>query len=272
MRRQEDPTASGFDPEGAVLAGRLLRTRRESRNLTPEQVGLALRVAVRHVLAVEEGRFGDLPPRPYARGLVSSYAALVGLDPEPILRSCGPALSGEASRQPTRIFHYPLRDEFVWREWAAPFALAAVVAVIVIARAVLTPAPLDLEAPAPVPVAQPVLQLEALADAAPPAGLTPDEPVEDQGLRLTLQCEGTTWAEAAADGGPPQRYELGPGQNLTIAAREKLSLSLGDAGVLRLKVNGRELGFIGDKGEVKLGLSFTAAPPPAAASPRAAGD
>jgi hypothetical protein len=60
---------------------------------------------------------------------------------------------------------------------------------------------------------------------------------------------------------------------LSLAAREKLSLSLGDAGVIRLKVNEREIGFIGDKGETKLGLSFTASkPPPAApiAAPRAA--
>jgi hypothetical protein len=82
---------------------------------------------------------------------------------------------------------------------------------------------------------------------------------------VLLRCEGTTWAEATPDGGQPRRYELGPGQNLEITAREKLSLSLGDAGVLRLRVNERELGFIGDRGEMKLGLSFTASkiPPPA---------
>ena len=47
--------------------------------------------------------------------------------------------------------------------------------------------------------------------------------------------------------------------------RARDSISLGDAGVLWLRVNERELGFIGDKGEMKIGLSFTATkiPPPA---------
>ena len=92
------------------------------------------------------------------------------------------------------------------------------------------------------------------------------------GVRVMLRCEGTTWAEATPDGGQQRRYELGPGQNLVITAREKLSLSLGDAGVLRLRVNERELGFIGDKGEMKIGLSFTAAKPPPAGPSAAVGD
>lgn len=272
MRRKDGPVAAGVDSEGAVLVGRLLRERRLSRDLTFEEVGSALRVGVHHVLAVEEGRFADLPPRPYARGLVSSYARLLGLEPGELLKLCGSVLAGEGSRQAARIYRYPLGETFIWREWAVPFALAVIVAAIVVARAVLTPAPVDLEVPAPVVVARPVRKVEPPADAPPPVGPQPEEPVAAPGVRVTLQCEGTTWAEAVSDGGPPQRYDLGPGQNLALTAREKLSLSLGDAGVLRLRVNGRELGFIGNKGEKKTGLSFSATPPPPAAAPRAAGD
>lgn len=273
MKRGGEPVAAGVDPEGAVLVGRVLRKRRQNRGLTPEEVGLAIRVGARHVLAVEEGRFSDLPPQPYARGLVISYATLLGLEPEDLLRVCGSALTGEGSGQATRIFRYPLSDKFIWREWAVPSALAAGVAALVIARAVLTPAPIHLEVPAHAVLARPVRQVEAPADAPHATGQPSEEPVATPGVRVLLRCEGTTWAEATPDGAPTRRYELGPGQNLTLTAREKLSLSLGDAGVLRLRVNERELGFIGDKGEMKLGLSFTASkPPPAAALPAAAGD
>ena len=176
------------------------------------------------------------------------------------------------SDRPPTIFRYPAREKFVWREWAVPFALASGVAALVIARAVLTPAPVHLEVPAPTLVARPVLQAAALAETPPSTGQPSEEPVSTPGVRVMLRCEGTTWAEAAPDGAQPRRYELGPGQNLAITAREKLSLSLGDAGMLRLKVNERELGFIGDKGEMKIGLSFTASKPPPAAAPPAAGD
>lgn len=286
MRRSDEPDAAGASLEGAVLVGNLLRNRRQSRGLTPEEVGLALRVGARHVLAVEEGRFADLPPQPYARGLVSSYATLLGLDPGDLLQACGPSLSGEGRGRAARIFRYPAREKFIWREWAVPFALAAVVSTIVVARAVLAPAPIELEVPvsAPALVQRPFQQTSAQAEAPPAVGQTPvgetsaeqtatEQTATEPGVRVVLRCEGTTWAEAAADGGQTRRYELGPGQNLTLTARGKLSLALGDAGVLRLRVNERELGFIGDKGEMKSGLLFTASrPPPVAAPPAVAGD
>jgi hypothetical protein len=154
-----------------------------------------------------------------------------------------------------------------------PFALAAVVASIVIARAVFTPAPIQLEAPATAVLAPLARQAEAPADPPPAAGQPTEEAVATPGVRVLLRCEGTTWAEATPDGGPQRRYELGPGQNLALTARERLSLSLGDAGVIQLRVNERELGFIGDKGEMKIGLSFTAPKQlPAAVPAAAAGD
>jgi hypothetical protein len=187
----------------------------------------------------------------------------------PAAAGADPAGSGQAPR----IFLYPLSEKFIWREWAVPFALAAVVASIVIARAVFTPAPIQLEAPATAVLAPLARQAEAPADPPPAAGQPTEEAVATPGVRVLLRCEGTTWAEATPDGGPQRRYELGPGQNLALTARERLSLSLGDAGVIQLRVNERELGFIGDKGEIKIGLSFTAPKQlPAAVPAAAAGD
>ena len=266
MRRKDEQAAVGADPEGAVLVGRLLRERRRSRGLTPEEAGVAIRVAVRHVLAIEDGRFADLPPQPYARGLISSYATLLGLEPEELLRVCGSALAGEGGGPAPRIFRYPLTEKFIWREWAVPFSLSAGVTALVVVRALLGPAPIHLEAPAPAVVAQPVRQLVEPADINPPPDQPSEVPVATPGVRVLLRCEGTTWAEASPDGAEMRRYELGPGQNLQIAARERLSLSLGDAGVIRLHVNERELGFIGFKGETKTGLMFTAGKPAPAAA------
>ena len=69
-----------------------------------------------------------------------------------------------------------------------------------------------------------------------------------------------------------RRYELGPGQALELVARERLSLSLGDAGVVRVRIGERELGFVGDKGETRTGMSFVAQKPPAADARGPAGD
>jgi hypothetical protein len=179
------------------------------------------------------------------------------------------------NRRQNGIFLDPVKERFIWREWAVPFFLAATVASLVIARAVLAPAPIVLNVPvaAPSVVARPAQQAAALATGPPPSGQPAEEPLTAQGVRVMLRCEGTTWVEASSDGAEARRYALGPGANLALAARERLSLSLGDAGLIRLKVNERDLGFIGDKGETKVGLSFTAPKAPAAAAtPATVGD
>jgi hypothetical protein len=277
VKRRSEPAAAGVDFDNAVLVGRLLRDHRKRRGLGSSDIAQAIKVGERHVLAVEQGRFADLPPQPYGRGLIRSYAVLLGLDPEELLRACGPALTEEAGGALTGIFPRTGGQGFRWREWAVPLTLAAAVVVLGIARAAFAPPPIEQTAAvnAPVPVARPIEQLAARAavSAAPEQPVAP--PLAAPGVRVTLRSEGTTWAEAAADGGEVRRYELGPGQNLVLDAREVLRLALGDAGAIRLRVNEREFGFIGFKGQSKSGLTFTApkaAATVAAPKPAVAGD
>lgn len=275
MTSQREAPAGGDTSGGARFVGALLRERRERRGLTPEQVGLALRYKTRHINALEEGRFGDLPPQPYARGLLGAYAALVGLDPEQMIIVCGQDFPGSGVGKRTSVFRYPDRERFVWREWTVPIALAAAAAALAIARFTLLQAPVELDAPTTVPAQQQRIAQQTAPAAEPEAPPTATPPVmeADPGVRVVLRCEGTTWVESAPDGAEPRRYDLGPGQNLELTARERLTLSMADAGVIRLAVNGRELGFIGHKGEKKTGLSFVAPKvAPATAAGAASGD
>jgi transcriptional regulator with XRE-family HTH domain len=274
MKLKQD-ACPGWNPENALLVGGLLRERRQSRGLTPEEVGRALRFGARQIVAVEEGRFADLPPQPYARGLLSAYATLIGIEPEELLRVCGRDLSGEKSDQRTSLLRRPASERFSWREWTVPFVLACAVALLVSARAVFSPAPAELSAPAAAPawLRRPLPRAAAPEEIAPPPSALAAVPQRAAGVRVILRSEGSTWAEAAPDGAAPRRFDLGPGQNLELTALERLALALGDAGVVRVSVNGRELGFIGLKGETKTGLLFAAPKTPTAgAAGAAAGD
>ena len=259
MSRKHESAVSTAAHEGPKLVGGLLRRRRESLGLTLEEVGRTLRFAPHWVVAVEEGRVADLPPQPYARGLISAYATLVGLEPAELLRVCGQPFCVQGSGLRLGLFFAVNRAQSTWREWTVPAALTAAVISIVVARSVLAPEPLELIAPASAPVVmQRPVQMSAPSEVSSPAGPDAGTSMATPGVRVLLRCEGTTWVEATPAGAETRRYELGPGQNLEITARERLALSIGDAGVIRVMVNDRDLGFIGYKGETKTGLSFTA--------------
>lgn len=66
--------------------GLMLRETRERYGLTLRDVANALRIRVVYLHALEEGRFVDLPGRPYVVGFLRSYAEYFGLDGDEVVR------------------------------------------------------------------------------------------------------------------------------------------------------------------------------------------
>ena len=268
-RQGSGSAASAGNPApvaGARRVGAALRRAREERGLTLEEVERTIRFTSRQVLAVEEGRTGDLPPQPYARGLVVAYAAFLGLDAEAAAQEWGRA-SWEGGDERRSLFRAPVRARSNWRDWAVPAACACATAVFVLLGTVFRPTPAELPEPPP------ARRVEQLPEPAP-APEDADEPrqVAAAGLDLgvLLRSEGSTWVEVSADGEEPRRQQLGPGQSLEVQAHKRLGLALGDAGAVRITVNGRELGFIGDRGETRRGIVFEA--PAKRAAPKSTGN
>jgi hypothetical protein len=78
------------------------------------------------------------------------------------------------------------------------------------------------------------------------------------GVRLLLTAEGSTWVSAQRDKGEVEEWTLRGGEARELTAGRQITLSIGNAGAVRITFNERELGFIGLKGQVKRGLLFTA--------------
>ena len=70
--------------EGSSVVGRELRDAREALSISVSEMANALCIRGAYIEALEEGRFNDLPGRPYALGFTRSVATYVGLDPDAI--------------------------------------------------------------------------------------------------------------------------------------------------------------------------------------------
>lgn len=64
----------------AKTAGEQLREAREAQGLSLADIANHTRVPIRHLAAIEEGRFDAMPSPTYAIGFARSYARVVGLD------------------------------------------------------------------------------------------------------------------------------------------------------------------------------------------------
>jgi len=65
--------------EGKTV-GEMLRTAREARKLSVEQVNRETKISVQAVRALEQDDFGSFPSETYLKGFVRTYAEFLGLD------------------------------------------------------------------------------------------------------------------------------------------------------------------------------------------------
>jgi cytoskeleton protein RodZ len=71
----------------ASSAGAVLAAAREELNLSIAEVARHLKLSPAQVEALEAGAYDRLPGRVFVRGFLRNYAKLLGIDPEPLLRS-----------------------------------------------------------------------------------------------------------------------------------------------------------------------------------------
>lgn len=77
-------------------------------------------------------------------------------------------------------------------------------------------------------------------------------------LTLELVIEGaSSWINLEADGEVRLSGTLMPGFTEKFAAKEKISLSVGNAGSVRVIFNGKDLGILGKEGETLRNIEFT---------------
>ncbi|MDR5709038.1 MAG: DUF4115 domain-containing protein [Armatimonadota bacterium] len=228
--------------------GEFLRRRREALGLTLEQVYAELRIPVKYLEALEEERFDLFPASHYARGFLRSYATFLGLDPEPLLpRSPPPVLSPPLTAQ-GRVPIYPAQKGARWRRllrWALFVFIAGLVAVGYLVyrevRAFLE------STPAQQPEAHPVVVPSPSPQWAP--GLPP--PLQPTlGVRVALVADEVSWIRVLADGRRVFEGFLRRGERREWTARHRIHVVLGNAGGVRVEVNGKDLGRLGGAGEV----------------------
>ena len=80
LREVTGSAAGRYDGSGGELRAARMRNR-----LDLEAIGVKLRINAAYLLAIEEGRFSDLPGHVYVYGFLRSYAQYLGLDAEAVI-------------------------------------------------------------------------------------------------------------------------------------------------------------------------------------------
>lgn len=260
--------------------GEELRRERELRDVTREQLALVTKVSVRQIEALETGRFEILPALVFSRGFVRSIALHLGLDADRTVAGYrhvfehwdaerAKELTPPASIRPTTT---TLRTRVPRRTVAASttvrvVAVAATLAIVTALAVVLKSRPSEprrgpvaaapsrpetgpasLALPPSVAAATVALPAGAPASARTAAGTPPAGAAGTSTLMLTFRDD--CWTEVVVDGKVVVRALFPKGTTREFAGGRTFTLSLGNAGVVELTIDGRSLRPIGGPGQV----------------------
>ena len=82
--------------------GSFLRTEREKKGVTLDQLASATKINIRLLYALEEDRFLDLPATPFVRGFIGSYCKFIGINGEEVLKEYHQFIEDKAHDRPTK--------------------------------------------------------------------------------------------------------------------------------------------------------------------------
>lgn len=82
--------------------GELLRSEREKRGFSIEQVSSATKIGVKILQLIEEDRYSSLPALPFVKGFVRNYARFLGLESERLLADYHDFLVQNSQQRPNR--------------------------------------------------------------------------------------------------------------------------------------------------------------------------
>jgi len=119
--------------EGKTV-GEILRTTRESRKLSIEQVNRDTKISVQTIRAIEEDDFGAFPSETYVKGFVRTYAEFLGLDGNRLWSMIGTRSAAQsAGPGPSWEIEGGLREERLGPpRWIRSVMIPALVAVVIV--------------------------------------------------------------------------------------------------------------------------------------------
>ena len=249
-----------------------LRRERLVREITLEEISAATKISLRLLTALEKSDLSRLPAPAFTRGFIRSYALHIGIDPEEkVCAYMADLADAAAGTSPSAI---RVRSRFRrGRSATAGTIVGGVTAVLlllgVIARPARRAAPRP-ESPVaarsarvalknvdvssePTPV---VRQPEPVAEVSNTAASAEAEPL----VTLLLEFDSDSWMKLNASGETLFVGLIRRGEVRKFEARGGFQLSLGNAGGVRVTVDGHALDPLGGAGQVVRDLPLPAPP------------
>lgn len=236
--------------------GEELRRERLIREVSLDEISSATKISIRLLNALESSDVKKLPAPVFTRGFIRAYSRHLGLDPDEMVNAYLADVAPDRDREGGGSKRRGLKSLFRGRRGTAGAIVVCVTGVLILLGLIARPerrsVPVTALHPRPVaPVSFKNVAVSpgpapAIQDDAPPAVPSPAA----AGVSMVLEFDQDSWTEVSADGAPVFSGLIRRGSRHQFEAREGFRLTLGNAGGVRITVDGRAMEPLGTAGQV----------------------
>jgi cytoskeleton protein RodZ len=222
--------------------GNILKEAREARGLTLDKVEADTKIRKKYISAMEQDEFQALPGPIYARAFLKNYAKYLNIDTEEIsvfLNEIHPVENIQAEKAK------PVDKKAVKKAGLKRYWLHLVAIVYYGARGIAANRIAAVEGDNQAAV-EAISQDDTLQH-------TPDQDNSPKitGVNIVLNVKSDrSWTNVIVDGNQVFQGEIKAGESKTFEGKEKILVTLGNAGAVEVLENGKSIGFLGASGEV----------------------
>ncbi len=252
---------------GTILRfGEELRRERLVREITLEEISAATKISIRLLKALEDSDISRLPAPAFTRGFIRSYAIHIGIEPEEKVCAYLTDLAEASAGDSPSVAR--ARPRF-WRRRGATAGtiVGGVAAVLLLLGLIARPERRPAARPDKPAARAARVELKnvaasseptpAVQQAEPPAA--PPSAPDDRLVSLLLEFDADSWTKLDASGGTLLEGLVRRGETRRFEARGGFRLTLGNAGGVRVTIDGHALESLGRTGQVIRDLRLPAA-------------
>jgi len=251
--------------------GKLLKEKRLEKGLILDDVADVTKIRKKYLEALESGNYGEIPDKVYTKSFLKIYSEFLGIDRVYVLKRYLDEVSQEDSIIAPKQYNQKSFGErnFPKEKTRNNRLFSVLIGVLVIAMLVwgfifikgrskngivaenkTTLTNIEEKSNQELPVVPPVVEI--------PEEVPNPAHIYDK-LILQLNATSRVWISATSDQTSVDQFTLNAGVSKSIEATKKIKLNIGNAGGLRININGFDLNSLGNSGET-IDLEITLSP------------
>jgi len=225
-----------------------LKRAREGKNLTLADISRKTRISEKFLEKIERGTY-DFAPEPYVRAFIRSYARVVGLNPDEIIKQyeseISPKKTGEEKKEEKK-FEFDLEsfisENLLW-------IIGGFIAIVLIALIFIGVEKEQTNSAKKIQKKSFETAVEEISKVNSAEGVKLAEEKIDS-LNLKIISTDSVWFSVIIDSSQVKEFLMPPNASLSLKAKDNFNFTIGNAGGIKFILNGHELEAVGKSGTV----------------------